>query len=259
MHLFLSPHLDDAILSCGGLIHQLVGDGEQVLIRTIMAGDPPLPFPDTPLIRDLHQRWEADESPMLMRRVEDSRAAQSLGAEVEYLSLLDCPYRTDTAGTPLYQTNDALFGNVHPHDPALGLIINVPKNVKHIYAPLGAGGHVDHKVVCQLSQTLSTVSFYEEYPYGANSGEAVRVTYNSGVQKYGTEAVQIALAAFPRPLQSTVIHMATTDIDAKINAVACYQSQMSTFWDDVADMAAGIHRYAQEVGGGERLWIYEEK
>ena len=28
MYLFLSPHYDDAVLSCGGLIHQLMAAGQ---------------------------------------------------------------------------------------------------------------------------------------------------------------------------------------------------------------------------------------
>jgi len=59
MHLFLSPHLDDAVYSCGGTIHQLTSQGTPVQILTFMAGDPPTPLPDTPITRDLHRRWDA--------------------------------------------------------------------------------------------------------------------------------------------------------------------------------------------------------
>jgi LmbE family N-acetylglucosaminyl deacetylase len=208
MHLFLSPHLDDAILSCGGLIQQLTRQGESVVIRTFMAADPPLPFPDTPVIHDLHQRWQADDSPMAMRRAEDRQAAAVLGAAVEFLDILDCPYRVNEHGQAIYQTNAALFGDIHPDDPALKTLIRLPEGVQQVYAPLGAGGHVDHKIVSRLSRELPPgipICFYEEYPYGADSGEAARVTYHSGVQKFGSEAVQVALSAFNRPLRSRTI------------------------------------------------------
>jgi LmbE family N-acetylglucosaminyl deacetylase len=266
MHLFLSPHLDDAVLSCGGLIRQLTSQGEVVVIRTFMAADPPLPFPDTPVIRDLHQRWQADDSPMRMRRAEDRQAAAVLGAEVEFLDILDCPYRLNDQGQAIYRTNDALFGDIHPDDPALKTVIHLPERVKQIYAPLGAGGHVDHKIVSRLARELppeTPICFYEEYPYGADSGEAARVTYHSGIQKFGSEAVQVALSAFERPLRSWTIRLAEADIAAKINAIAQYASQISTFWDSVADMGMAVRRYALQIEpvyppGGERLWEYED-
>ncbi len=68
MHLFLSPHPDDAVLSCGGLIHQLTQKGEPVTILTVMAGDPPDPLPDTPLVRELHQRRSSRQNPCTSTR-----------------------------------------------------------------------------------------------------------------------------------------------------------------------------------------------
>lgn len=267
MHLFLSPHLDDAILSCGGLIHHLILRGESVLLRSFMTGDPPHPLPDTPLVRDLHRRWAAGENPYQQRRAEDRKAAQSLGADVQHLGWLDCPYRTSPSGEPLYVHNDDLFGAVHPDDPLLREKITLPADAEKIYAPLGAGGHVDHKVIVQLVNKLrsqTALYFYEEYPYSASSGEAARVTYHSGVQKVGAEAVQAALAAFDAPLQPFLIPLDDENLVAKIAAIGCYESQISSFWDDKADMAACVRRYAQEVApeqpiGAERLWTVERQ
>ena len=115
MHLFLSPHLDDVALSCGGLIHQLATHGQTVTVRTIMAGDPVV-VPDTPLIRDLHRRWAAGDNPMKIRREEDECAWRQFGVSVEHLPLPDCPYRMNTAGEALYPVNESLFGAVHPDD-----------------------------------------------------------------------------------------------------------------------------------------------
>ena len=41
-HVYLSPHLDDAVLSCGGLIHRQVVAGQRPLVVTIFAGTPPV-------------------------------------------------------------------------------------------------------------------------------------------------------------------------------------------------------------------------
>ena len=39
--IFLAPHLDDVVLSCGGQIFLETEAGNSVLVVTIMAGDPP--------------------------------------------------------------------------------------------------------------------------------------------------------------------------------------------------------------------------
>lgn len=258
MHLFLSPHLDDAVLSCGGLIHQLVQAGERVRVCTIMAGDPPAHLPDTPLIRDLHTRWAAGNNPLVVRREEDRQALTLLGAEIEHLNLPDCPYRVDAAGHALYPTNDDLFGAVHPNDPALALPIDLPATTRLLYAPLGAGGHVDHLVVRELAQRLAftgTIRYYEEYPYSASGGEAVRIG-QSEQRLHGSAAVQHALTAFDFSLSPVVIPLSEADMQAKIAAVRCYQSQISTFWADVDEMNSRIRAYAQSIAEpfAERYW-----
>ncbi|VPT50118.1 N-acetylglucosaminylphosphatidylinositol deacetylase superfamily [Streptococcus pneumoniae] len=39
-YIFLSPHLDDAIFSCGDYISKLTSEGEIVLVITIFSGYP---------------------------------------------------------------------------------------------------------------------------------------------------------------------------------------------------------------------------
>ncbi|MFP4323589.1 MAG: PIG-L deacetylase family protein [Anaerolineales bacterium] len=267
MHVFLSPHLDDAALSCGGIIGQLVARGEAVHVITIMAGFPPQPLPRTPLIEDLHDRWALGADAVTQRRAEDQAALGLLGATVEHHDVPDCPYRMDKNGQALYTTNVMLFGAIHPDDPAREIALALPAQATHIYAPLGAGGHVDHRIVSELGQNLMqkmAVFFYEEYPYSASSGEGARITYGSKVQLVGSAAVEAARARFSQRLHATTISLSPTDLRRKIDAIACYASQLSTFWHDHADMAARVEQYAREVApdapnGAERLWIWKEQ
>lgn len=257
MHLFLAPHLDDAVLSCGGLINRLVKSGQTVQILTVFAGDPPTPLPDTPLIRDLHQRWRAGESPYATRREEDRQAAAVLGAQVRHLDMPDCPYRTDENGKPLYSVNDDLFGAVHPADPALGRRLELPQAT--VYVPLGAGGHIDHQVVVRLARDVAAF-FYEEYPYSADSGEAARLA----PLRYGSAAVQDALGRLGGTAEARLIGLDAEDIAKKVAAIACYRSQISTFWDSLQDMETHVRQYARQVDpsapqGAERLWVWRER
>jgi LmbE family N-acetylglucosaminyl deacetylase len=251
MHLFLSPHLDDAVLSCGGLIHQLVQRGESVRILTVMAGDPPDPLPHSPIVDELHTRWQSGASPVAARREEDRAAAMQLGAEVEHLGIPDCPYRVDDSGKALYPRSEDLFGPVHQADPALQIALELPAEAQIAYIPLGVGGHVDHKVVSVLGQRWYgkvALLLYEEYPYGGSGGEAAR---NSPflTEKLGNSAVQTALAALSWPVISQEFPLSESDLRAKIEAIGCYKSQISTFWEDLNDMEIHIRRHAQE-----RLW-----
>jgi len=245
MHLYLSPHYDDAVYSCGGQIAKLVAAGEEVLIWTLMAGVPSLPLPDTPVLQDNHQRWQAGENPMQQRREEDQNAAKILGASVQYADLLDCIYRTAN-GDALYATEDSLWGDIHPDDPAQRQLhaLELPP-ITHLYAPLAVGDHVDHKVVRDWALEIAVmkpdfaVAFYTDYPYLRDA-----------------EAIAHALEQIPFSLQPETVHLDESNMQTKIAAMKAYRSQISSFWDDESSVAAEVRETftLPEGGYGERLY-----
>lgn len=246
MHLFLSPHLDDAVLSCGGTIHQLTQRGQAVTILTVMAGDPPDPLPDSPIVRELHTRWQIGETPVAVRRQEDIAAAQVLGAKVIHQTIPDCIYRT-VNGQPIYVDNPGLFGAVHPKDPAHKQLaqITFASGITTLYAPLGVGNHVDHQLVrdwaLEIAQQQPDIAlkFYEEYPYSDD-----------------TIAIDSALSHFTVHLLPEYVALTDADIQAKIAAVTCHQSQISTFWADTAQMAQAIRAALQPIDDDQPVERY---
>lgn len=241
-HVFLSPHLDDAILSCGGLIHQLTTRGESVLIITLMAGDPPDPLPDTPLVRDLHTRWEIGENPVAIRREEDIHAAGAVDAAVRHLTIPDCIYRTADS-QPLYAHEQDLFGDVHNSDPARNALRGVvlPGDAM-IYAPLGIGNHVDHQLVLQwiLAHQPGKLRFYEDYPYSERMSRLLNT-----------------IGKFPKIIISDTIPIEAESFEAKCRAIAQYRSQLSTFWTDLDEMKQNVRQHMLKTGEGilaERYW-----
>lgn len=243
-HLFISPHLDDAVLSCGGTIHQLVQRGDSVSVLTVMAGDPPDPLPDTPIVRDLHQRWQAGFSPVVARRQEDIAALTRLGASYRHLDIADCVYR-QYEGVALYPSEESLWRQVHPDDPAFTALdqLSIPADAT-VYFPLGVGEHVDHLLLrdwaLRLGPQLARMA-YAEYPYSQQAGSVEAALKAIQPQMLHTE---------PRPLNDA-------DIQAKIDAIACYTSQISTFWADQDAMAADVRRALAEAGNGvpmEAFW-----
>lgn len=248
MPLFLSPHLDDAALSCGGTMYRLARAGAPVTMLTLMAADPPDPPPDTPVVRALHTRWSLGEQPSAARRREDVRAAAVLGARARYAGLRDCIYRAGPDGAALYPNGDSLWGRVHPADPAPAALraLALPP-AQTIYAPLGIGTHVDHLIVRDWALTLArpgvTLVFYTDYPYARDRA-----------------AQALALAAFaPGALTPQTRPLTPAAVRARIAAVASYDSQVGSFWPDRAALERELLRAMLEAGDGapaERFWVY---
>lgn len=255
-HVFLSPHLDDAVLSCGGTIHHLARQNEPVIIHNVMAGDPPNPLPDTPLVRELHIRWETDESPSQVRRTEDEAAAAVLGASTAFMNIPDCVYRSAN-GVPLYPIgDDDLFGDVAPNDPAAAILHETPlPDADYLYVPIGMGNHVDHQLVrewvlaklasaeMQHAVSLRNVWFYEEYPYAEDERKAVQTLHSPVIASLKLQ-----------PVQKRLSH---ADFEAKFTALTKYRSQISTFWDDLDTMRSKLLEFMLKTGNGElseRYW-----
>jgi LmbE family N-acetylglucosaminyl deacetylase len=235
--LYLSPHLDDAALSCGGQIAQSTRRGERVLIVTVMAGDPPADAAND-YIASLHARWELGRDAAAQRRAEDLAACALLGADALHLDAPDCIYRLDPAtGAPLYVSDADIFGEIHPAEAPLvariaGLLAGLPAATQ-VYAPLTVGHHVDHLLVRAAAEQVwgDALRYYEDYPY---------------VQQPGKLDAALADATGWR---ATVIPLDAADLAVKCDAISAFRSQLSTFFADGADLEAQVKGYAAQVGG----------
>jgi len=255
-YLILSPHFDDAALSCGGTIHQLVAAGETVDVRTVMAGVPHQ-YPDTAFVHELHSRWQAEDEPVQTRLREDDAAMQRLGAKASrMISWVDCVYRTAQKGEPLYPDVESIFGEINPNDKTAQLLPTIVLNAfeipRFIYAPLGAGHHVDHQIVRNWAITLKqyypwvALKFYEEYPY-TEDPEAV------------DKALTFFLSTYPAlHLKLEIVSLTEADIQGKLDAIVCYKSQISSFWTDDQHMESATRQSLSRAGNGtpgERYWV----
>jgi LmbE family N-acetylglucosaminyl deacetylase len=245
--IFLSPHLDDAALSCGGTIHRLTSSGQRVLVVTVMAGDASSAVL-SPFAESLHQRWQLKSGDLTDRRQEDIDACTVLKAQWLHWDIPDCIYRVDSTGKrPLYDSEESLFSEVNPLETDLinrivHLMTALPDTEK-IFIPLGMGHHVDHqltRIAAEQWKKPSSFAYYEEYPYAESSVAA---------------HVPLELTA---SWQSEVISLEQADIVVKTQAIACYKSQLSTFYDGQEDMIDSVTRYVTSVGG-ERFWASKEE
>lgn len=240
--IYLSPHLDDVVLSCGGQIYQLTQAGGSALIVSIMAGDAPS-IGLSAFAQGLHQRWRLTRDATAERRREDEAASEIVGADCYHMDLLDCIYRRDpVSGLALYSSEESLFGDLQPAEQHLAVTLanelaNLP-NSDCVLAPLTVGRHVDHQLT-RLAAEIWTgdkgLAYYEEFPY---------------VLSDNTLPAEMAHSS---QWQSSVIGLSTEALAARIEAIACYQSQLSTFFRDQEDLTRTVTHYVHEVGG-ERLW-----
>lgn len=257
-HIFLSPHYDDAALSCGGLIAQLSAAGQWTVVATLFGGKPDYDRL-SPFARMIHGRPLAGEDPIDQRQAEEWRALTRLGAESRPCATLDCIYRQDTAGARwLYASETALFGPVDPADDELVdelahclAALAPPPDHCTLYAPLAIGNHVDHQIAQRSAAILQghgyVVRYYEDYPYSARDPAGL--------------AARLAHLATRDRWQPLMIPLDPADLHAKIDAILAYPSQLGVlFPGDGAPhdrVAAALQAYARHTGDGrlaERLW-----
>ena len=253
-HVYLSPHLDDAVLSCGGTIHHQAAAGDVVQVITLFAGEPAESL--SSFARTQHDYWGNPPQPIVLRRAEDLAALARLNAQACHLSYLDAVYRASSSGHWLYDGEEAIFGEVHPADPLLAadgsalldhLVGLVPMSEQTvIYAPLGVGHHVDHQIAHILARELERqryrLAYYEEVPYALKPG-----------------AIESALkTAVARSWQPEVIPLEADDLDAKIAASGYYHTQLPVLFGTPQDMPRRLQGLAEShrpaTGLGERLW-----
>ncbi len=240
--IYLSPHLDDAVFSCGGRIALQARAGMTVWVVTACTGSPEGPLSD--FARALHEYWGLAETDAPAARREEDRAALALlGAVAVHWDFRDCIYRRAPDGRSLYPNWESLWGPLAEEDGEMleeltRRIAELPSSAT-LCVPLGAGRHVDHRLVRQAAErTGRPLVYYEDYPYAEEAG-AVEEALGEG--DWEPEVVWLDEAA----------------LEAKIAAARCYRSQISSFWADEADLTAHFRAYAAEVGGGnpaERYW-----
>jgi LmbE family N-acetylglucosaminyl deacetylase len=236
--IIISPHFDDAVLSCGGLLWEISRGGAAVEIWTVCAGIPP-EGPLSELAGRIHAQWGTGEARQTveLRRAEDREAAAVMGATARHFSTLDCIYRMDAGGVFLY--NDDVFDAPHSADAGLPDRIAAELGAHltrddRVVAPLAVGHHVDHVITRRAAERLGTsLSYYAEIPYLLRFPEEL-------------PAASAGLTADLRPVSPAGLR-------AWQKGVGAYASQMSMLFDTEREMRRQVRGY-WERERGTRLW-----
>ncbi|NVB82941.1 MAG: PIG-L family deacetylase [Kofleriaceae bacterium] len=274
----LSPHLDDAVLSLGGLIGREVAAGRKVEVVSCFTAGPPLDeiSPDHRVFGDY-----------TMRRSEDERALEILGASHRWLDLHERIWRqpplppSGMFPTHVFRTPKRMedFAELRAIRAAIAELL---ASAATIYAPLAIGHHVDHVEVAlaALREVLGRgafdrIRFYED-PYGLGRacrsqhfvarrrmwrwfgapawasphvGVLLRMVAHASkgprIENYLPEADRLDWRCVPAPV-------APVDEERKLAAIEQYGSQVRAF-GGMARVRAFVRR-GHAALGGEPIW-----
>jgi LmbE family N-acetylglucosaminyl deacetylase len=236
--IYLSPHFDDAVLSCGGLIYEQARQGDQAEIWTIFAGNPS-PGPLSEFARQNHALWglTGAEEVVAVRRAEDEEASGLFGVDLAHFDIPDCIYRRSPAGEYLY--TETVFSSPHPSDWRLPNIIADALRSELLLddllvCPLALGGHVDHLLVRQAAESLHRqLLCYADVPYVLNA----------------PHSLEQADAAY----ENELFPVSKTGLEAWLKGVACYRSQVESLFKGAGSLSYAIRSY-WAVESGIRMW-----
>lgn len=162
-NVYISPHMDDGVISCGGRILKQLNNGESVLVVTVFTGN--IDEERKPRGQALAHLINTND-----RRVEDKRAMERLGVDYLWLDYIDSIFRRKS---PLLRYGVTPGSSDAEKRLSEDLITDVRKICvaaanSNLYLPLGVGQHMDHQILFQVGRRLQQpceISFYEDIPY----------------------------------------------------------------------------------------------
>jgi LmbE family N-acetylglucosaminyl deacetylase len=271
----VSPHIDDAVLSCGIFIQRRVAAGDEILVV------------------DIFTKGKNDTR----RANEEKEAMARIGATGYILDEFDAPDRD-----PRYKSTKELF---------LGDMKDVPENfLAHVTQrletffrehgiglavfPLAAGTHIDHRIAHEAGRRIKSVpvKYYEDRPYilwpGILQGRMNEIGSDAVLPRVSREQMEGALGdyyylthfvpadrrhetlpmylaaldvASSRKLKATSETLVATESELKAmyHSLAAYESQMVSIYPDYDTFIRDSLSYEKVAGHDaytERSWTF---
>jgi LmbE family N-acetylglucosaminyl deacetylase len=253
-HIFLSPHFDDIVYSCGGTLAVQVSNGLHPLVITVFGGIPV----QGRRLSDFASRIQKEmgsgnldpAAVVTGRRQEDANALDYLHADYLWLDYLDAIYR----GEPPYYTDDNQLMGAEVHFADINLDRQLAQDLVALherlpdtvwYAPLGVGQHVDHQIVASAADRLvqrgANVKFYEDFPYVLE-----------------VDALEKRLRQLGEALEPAYVEMSEM-LPQRIEAADLYASQTELNFGSQAKMHQAMNDYTYSIRSVhtvhlERFW-----
>jgi LmbE family N-acetylglucosaminyl deacetylase len=232
--IYISPHLDDAALSAGGLIYEQAESGLPVEIWTLMCGFPPEGEVSS-FAQGMHFQWGlfSAEETVRLRRAEDEAAACVLGAKSVHFDFLDCIYRRGADGAWLYPL-DVFIPPLPEEAPLPAHIAEAisarlkPDDV--VVCQFGLGRHVDHVLARRAVELLERPLLYDiDIPYLFNNPTELEPN-TAGMKETPHTVTEAGLGAWQE-------------------AILAYKSQFSGLFESPEQMRTSIRAYWEDKRG----------
>ncbi len=229
--LFLSPHLDDVVFSCGGLVAQLGDAGWRTVMATAFTRSVPDPT-GFALACQTDKGLEPGVDYMALRREEDRTAAAILGTEPRWLDLPEAPHRG-------YHSAPALFGPLLDGDDiwrqlaAMLAELITALRPGLVVAPQGLGSHVDHRQLITAVLALADpppLAFYRDAPYAIRNQGAT-----PDVRLLGLPSCAAGIAS---------------GLDRRVASSCAYASQIGFQFGGPAALDRALRAFAAAEGSG---------
>ena len=247
----LSPHIDDAVLSCTGLLSALDKVAPR-LVATLYCGDPQ-PTSSRKEPGGGRRRKRRGHAAPSVRRREDLAAMGYLGCAWLHLGFSEAIYRrSPTDGRLIYRHPRQKWTRPNVADTAhmeeLFLVLRrlcANMGPRLLVSPLGVGHHVDHRICAltalRLAGGQTEVLFYEDFPYVAG-----------GIAEGGEDSPTKALARLGlEPRQRYVVPANTT---RQLKALSFYESQVEPLFGDAEGMRKALRARTYRDQPSEFLW-----
>ena len=211
----ISPHLDDAAFSVGGLLAARARAGDRVTIVTCFTGNVAQPQ-GFALACQLDKGLDAAVDYMALRRDEDLAACAMIGAEAIHLPFLEAPHRGYASAAELFAERRMDDGVLLPLTYALGeLVESLAPDL--LLGPLAVGDHVDHWIVRDaLAASAQTLLLWEDWPYLRRAGPLP-----------GTPAVSHSLTDDDRQARLAMCGAYTSQLGFQFGGVGALEEQMA--------------------------------
>jgi LmbE family N-acetylglucosaminyl deacetylase len=247
--LVVSPHLDDAALSCGALLAWAAPRAAVTVVTLFTeAGPPPYTLSAR---RYLHQTGAASAAELYRRRRSEDRAALApLGIRCVHAGLTEAQFRRRpvrgwrrrwarvlpelACAYPIYRLH-TISGRVAPSDAgtlreAAGIIAGLAAATSTlVVAPLGVGGHVDHVLARMAARRGGApVVYYSDFPYNLRQDPDPAFIRRNGLRGQRW------------PWQPT----------AKTELILCYQSQVGALFPGGIPLVPETYFHPDNAGTG---------
>lgn len=248
---FISPHLDDAVFSAGGLLLRLASKTKVTIVSVFTeASESPYTLSAGSYLRK-SGRYKSALDLFSARRLEDAAVCKELGVNFEHLGLSDALFRKKKNNFfkekyfnkfvpelnhvyPTYRWHIALGKIAQSDSDTVAEIENkfrlIEKRIEYgyVFCPYGIGGHIDHIITRKMCEKVfPDLIFWSDFPYN------IRIKEKKGADSEFDPGI-----------------FDISDIrNEKIRIMSFYKSQIKSIFPGISELPPEVYYITKKING----------